>query len=81
MDISRNTLELALWWVEDGLENADMDRSDYIRTRRCRDELKAYLLKTASQPLKRMPRKNRVYVQNIRVFVRIAMNVENAPLN
>ena len=49
MNISRNTLKDALWWVETELENCDLSRKDYIRTKRCRDELKAFL-QNSSQP-------------------------------
>jgi len=35
--------EDALYWVQDGLDNADMDMESTGRTRRCRDALKKFI--------------------------------------
>ncbi len=33
----------ALWWVQDGLDNADIDTEAYLRTTKCRDALEEYI--------------------------------------
>lgn len=44
MKLSIQTIEDALWWVQDGLDNAEFKSSaDWRRTKKCRDELKACL--------------------------------------
>ena len=41
--ISIETLKDALWWVQDGMDNADLSNTDYKRTQKCRDEIKEYI--------------------------------------
>lgn len=35
MELSIQTIRDALWWVKDGLDNADLDRIELERTQRC----------------------------------------------
>ncbi len=36
----------ALWWLSDGLDNADMDNSEWQKTKKYKDQLETYLNET-----------------------------------
>jgi len=49
MDITIQTIADALWWVQNGLDNADMTQKDYTKTQKCRDELRGCLDRATQQ--------------------------------
>lgn len=49
--ISIQAIRDALWWVEEGLNNVDMDALDRKKTKSCRDELKEFINQHEKEPL------------------------------
>ena len=41
----------ALWWLEDGLDNADLTKAEYRKTKKFRDQLRAYIQSVANNPV------------------------------